>query len=161
MALVTLGRFELAGGAVDAARARFEDSYALAAQQSERLGIVIAQNHRGWARLFGGDVAGAEADFGEGLDVSIALVHDEGVAYGLEGLAAVWASRGDARSAGLLLGAANTLRRRAGIGNIAAYALYAPAVAALRDAGAGGALDAGMSDGGGMSVPEVLDAVRE
>jgi predicted ATPase len=161
MALVTRGRLDLVLGAVDAARDRFERSLAHARSQHERLAVVIAQHHRGWARLLQGEVEDAEADFSEGLDASIAMAHDEGIAYGLEGLGGVAAVRGRAETAGMLLGAAGRLRRRTGIVNLAQFALYGPAVAALRDSGGGEAFDAAAERANEMTVAEVLDAVRD
>src|SRR3546814_18665084 len=92
MALVTTGRIDLMTGRVDEALERFERSLALASADREQLGIVIAQHHRGWARLIRGDPDGAAADFAEGLDASLSLGHDEGIAYGLEGCAGVASS---------------------------------------------------------------------
>ena len=57
MTLVTLGRIDLATQDVPAAAARFDESYRLASSAGEMLGIVIAQHHRGWPKLFSGDVA--------------------------------------------------------------------------------------------------------
>ena len=102
MTLVTLGRIDLAMQDVPAAAGRFDESYRLASSAGEMLGIAIAQHHRGWPKLFSGDVDGAEEDFAESLDTSIAMHHDEGIAYGLEGLAGVRAAQGDAAQAGLL-----------------------------------------------------------
>lgn len=157
MALVTQGRLDLAMGDVAAARRNFDEAPAVAARQEERLALVISQHHRGWGRLLHGEIDAADADFSEGLDVSIAMNHDEGVAYGLEGLLGVAAARGDARRAGRLMGAAQTLRRRTGIVNLAGFALYDPAVAALREAGAGAEFDAGVAEGARMRISEVLD----
>ena len=46
------------------------------------------------------------------LDGSVALRHEEGIAYCLEGLSAVAARRREARPAGILAGAAASIRRR-------------------------------------------------
>ena len=85
MTLVTLGRIDLATQDVSAAAARFDESYRLASSAGEMLGIVITQHHRGWPKLFSGDINGAEEDFAESLDTSVAMQHDEGIAYGLKG----------------------------------------------------------------------------
>ncbi len=161
MALVMLGRIAMLSSDLGAARDRFEESLSLASAQGERLGIVIAQNHRGWARLFAGDAEGAHEDFARSLDLSLALGHDEGVAYGLEGFVGLRAGRGDVREAGLLLGAAETLRRRKGIVNPGAYAFAAVPLGALRAAGAGDALDAAVEEGRGLTVAEALAHVRD
>lgn len=161
MVLVTLGRIDLLGGSTDAAARRFEESLTLATAQGERLGIVIALNHRGWARFLAGDIAGATADFGEGLDLSLALGHVEGVAYGLEGFVGVKAATGDATTAGLLLGAAQDLRRRKGILNPRAFEFYMVPVAALRESGDAAAFEDAIRRGAKLRVDEVIPYVRE
>ncbi|MET0828742.1 MAG: hypothetical protein ABWY26_04420 [Microbacterium sp.] len=123
------------------------------------LGIVIAQYHRGWPKFYSGDVEGAEEDFAEALDTSLAMRHDEGIAYGLEGLAAIRAARRDAEHTGLLLGAAQRLRRRTGLMNPAGLSLYSPLVDTLRESGRSAALDAAIAVGEGLPVSEVLARV--
>ena len=123
------------------------------------LGIVIAQHHRGWPKFFSGDIAGAEEDFAEALDTSVAMRHDEGIVYGLEGLVAIRAAGGDAEGAGLLLGAAQRLRRRTGIVNPAGFGLYGPLVESLRQAGEGEVLDAAILEGAELPVSEVVARV--
>ncbi|MEI3865767.1 DUF4062 domain-containing protein [Microbacterium sp. CCNWLW134] len=158
MALVTRGRLDLAMGNIPAARVNFDEAPAIAARQRESLALVISRHHRGWGRLLEGEVDAAESDFLEGLKVSTEMNHDEGVAYGLEGLLGVAAARGQARRAGRLMGAAQTLRRRTGIVNLAGFALFDPAVAALRAGGGGDEFDTGVVEGERMRVSEVLDA---
>ncbi|MET0734970.1 MAG: hypothetical protein ABWY55_04910, partial [Microbacterium sp.] len=160
MVLVMLGRIDLLTGDPRSAASRFDESFALASSAGERLGIVIAQNHRGWARFFAGDIPGAADDFGAGLDMSSALGHDEGIAYGLEGFVGVRAAQGDVTTAGLLLGAARALRRRKGMANPEAFEYYALPVQRLRDAGRGAELDEACARGERMSVEEVLPFVR-
>ena len=159
MTLVTLGRVDLAMQDIAGAAGRFDESFRLASSAGEMLGIVIAQHHRGWPKLFSGDLAGAEEDFAESLDTSVAMHHDEGVAYGLEGLAAVRAAQGDAAQAGLLVGAAQSLRRRTGLWNPAALSLYGPHVEALRTSGASETLDAAIAEGAELPVAEVIARV--
>jgi predicted ATPase len=159
MTLVTLGRIDLATQDVPAAAARFDESYRLASSAGEMLGIVIAQHHRGWPKLFSGDISGAEEDFAESLDTSVAMRHDEGIAYGLEGLAGVRAAQGDAAGAGLLVGAAQSLRRRTGLLNPESLNLYGPLVDALRANGASETLDAAIAEGGELPVAEVVARV--
>lgn len=161
MALVMLGRIAMAGGDTAGALARFEESFQLAGAQGELLGIAIAQNHRGWARFLLGDVEGARVDFAVGLDRSLALGHDEGIAYGLEGFVGLAAWEGDARRAGLLLGAARALRIRKGIFNSAAFEYYMIPLATLREQGAGSALDAATEEGRALTIGEALEHVRD
>lgn len=159
MSLVALGRVDLAMQDLPGAAARFDESLRLASSAGEMLGIVIAQHHRGWPKFFSGDVAGAEEDFAEALDTSVAMRHDEGIAYGLEGLVAIRAAGGDAEGAGLLLGAAQRLRRRTGLVNPAGFGLYGPLIESLRQNGGGDALDAAILEGAELPVSEVVARV--
>ena len=160
MALVMLGRIAMATGDIPTALERFEESLALATAQGEGLGIAIALNHRGWARFLGGDVDGARDDFAVGLDRSLALGHDEGVSYGLEGFVGIAALTGDVERAGLLLGASRTLRIRKGIFNPGAFEFSMIPLAALRENGLGQELDAATARGRELTVQEALDHVR-
>ena len=160
MTLVMLGRIALLTGDIGGARERFEESLALATAQHELLGIGIARNHRGWARLFAGDVDGAADDLGTSLDESLALGHDEGVAYGLEGFVGVRGAQGDAATAGVLQGAAQALRRRKGALNRSGFDFSTMVVARLRDGGAGDAFDAAAERGATMPLVDVLALVR-
>ena len=160
MALVMLGRIAMLQQDMAAALERFQESFDLASSQEELLGLVIAQNHRGWARFLSGDAAGAREDFADGLDRSLALGHDEGVAYGLEGFVGLRALAGDARGAGLLLGAARTLRVRRGLVNLGAFEFYEIPLGALRQAGLGDELDRATDDGRALTTEEALEHVR-
>ncbi|WP_314505866.1 DUF4062 domain-containing protein [uncultured Microbacterium sp.] len=159
MTHVTLGRIDLAVQNVPGAAAHFDESCRLAAEAGEMLGLVIAQHHRGWPKLYGGDIDGAEDDFAEALDMSLAMRHDEGIAYGLQGLTGIRAARGDASQTGLLLGAAQRLRRRTGLVNTAGFTLEGPFVAALREHGGAAALDAAAAEGAELPIAEVLARV--
>jgi predicted ATPase len=159
MAHVTLGRIDLAVQDIPAAAAHFDESCRLAAEAGEMLGLVIAQHTRGWPKLYTGDIEGAEEDFAEALDMSLAMGHDDGIAYGLQGLAGVRAAQGNAEQTGLLLGAAQRLRRRTGLVNTAGFALEGPLVAALREHGDAAALDAAAAEGAQLPVAEVLARV--
>lgn len=161
MALVMLGRIGMMTSDLPAALARFEESLQLATEQGEGLGIVIALNHRGWARFLMGDHEGARDDFAIGLDRSIALGHDEGISYGLEGFVGLAALAGDARRAGLLLGAARTLRIRKGIFNPGAFEFSMIPLAALREQGLGDDLDRATADGRELTLAEALEHVRD
>ncbi|MFE7843907.1 DUF4062 domain-containing protein [Microbacterium sp. NPDC057407] len=161
MALVMLGRVGMMTSDVPAAMDRFEESLELATAQGEGVGIVIALNHRGWARFFEGDLEGARDDFAVSLDRSLALGHDEGVAYGLEGFVGLAALDGDAERAGLLLGAARSLRIRKGIFNPGAFEFSMIPLDGLRARGLGPQLDAATERGRELSVKEALEHVRD
>jgi predicted ATPase len=157
MALVVLGRLAIAAGEIPSSLTQFEDSLRLATTQGELLGIVIAQNHRGWAKFLLGDPEGARTDFHQGLERSLDLGHDEGIAYGLEGFVGLAAAQGDARRAGLLLGASRMLRIRKGILNPGAFELHMLPLAALRERELGEELDTAVAEGEHLSVPEALE----
>ncbi|RDV12260.1 DUF4062 domain-containing protein [Arthrobacter sp. RT-1] len=156
MSLVTMGRVLLVAGEGEAAASRFEESLALAGGEGEPLGIAIALHHRGWARMLQDDVDGAAQDFARGLEISAGLSHDEGIAYGLEGLVAVAARHGDVARAGELAGAAEALRQRTGLFNAAVASFHGPVVEALRSGGLGGTFDDGASRGRSLPLTEVL-----
>ncbi|MEU1972081.1 DUF4062 domain-containing protein [Microbacterium sp. NPDC019599] len=160
VALVVLGRIDLLARDIPAALDRFEQSLALATTAGERLGIVIAQHHRGWAKFFGGDAEGSRRDFAESLDLSVGLGHHEGIAYGLEAFVGVRAGQDDPVAAGRLLGAAQALRRRKGISNPRAFEFYMVPLQALRLAGLGDELDRATQEGLALTVAEALDDVR-
>ncbi|MCR2764212.1 DUF4062 domain-containing protein [Microbacterium sp. zg.B48] len=161
MILVTLGRIDMASQDVAAAAQRFDESLALASSAGETLGVVIAQHHRAWPRFLRGDLDGAESDFAEALDTSMAMRHDEGITYGLEGLAAVRAAQRNAEQTGLLVGAAQRLRRHTGLVNPGGLAFYGPLVDALREFGEGPVLDAAMQEGASLPVSEVVARVTD
>lgn len=160
MSLIVLGRVDMARGDMAAGRERFEESLGHARSQGERLGIVVATSSRGWTRVLTGDVAGGQDDFAHALDLSLALHHDEGIAYGLEAFAGVRALQGDAVAAGRLLGAAQSLRRRKGMLNLGSFEFYMIPVQGLRASGLGDTLDAAIREGLDLTVPEVLEYVR-
>lgn len=161
MALVMLGRFAMIQGDMPRARARFEESLALASAQGERLGIVIARSHLGWTRLLSGDAEGARGDFADALDMSLAIHHDEGIAYGIEAFVGIKAGEGSARAAGLLLGAAQTVRRRKGMLNPGAFEFYMIAVRGLREAGLGDEFDRAVAEGADLTIAEALEYIRD
>jgi len=160
MADVMLARVDMLTGNPAGALAYTEESLTLAERQGERLGIVIALNHRGWTKLLGGDVEAARDDFSRSLDLSLALGHDESITYGLEAFAGIRAVEGDAAGAGRLVGAAQTLRRRKGFLNPGMFEFYMIPFNALREAGRGDEIDRGIAEGVALSVSEALELIR-
>jgi predicted ATPase len=124
MAEVTLGRVALLQHDIPTALTRFQESLTLARQQSDALSETIALHHLGWAQLLVGERAAAEASFEESLGLSLQLGHDEGIAYGLEGIVATSASAGDLERAGRLLGAAERLREQTGLYNAPSFTFH-------------------------------------
>ena len=69
----------------------------------------------GWVQMRLGNHSTAQDYFVQELLISSAIGHEEGIAYGLDGLFAVAAVAGDVRRAGRLLGAAEDTRERKGL----------------------------------------------
>ncbi|QEO13742.1 DUF4062 domain-containing protein [Agromyces intestinalis] len=132
-ALVTIGRIELLQGHYDSALERFASSLDIAQRRGDRHAEAIAQYHVGWVRLLLGQADEARRRFEINLDLSCRLAHDEGIAYGLEGLTAVAAEEGDAPRAGLLMGAAEVLRERTGLYNMRPFIVTSPFVDRVLD----------------------------
>ena len=156
MALVTIGRIEFLGGEIDTAVDKFERSLRLAKESENGFATVIAQHHLGWGLIATGRVDEAEAITHEALATSVAVGHQEGVAFGLEGLLAVAAARGDIERAGLMLGASQALREHVGLYNPAAFAFHDPLVARLRAGPHAGDFERGFTSGRMLSADEAL-----
>jgi predicted ATPase len=124
MALVTLGRVALLQHNVQDALERFQASLTLARTQRDELSEAIALHHLGWAQLLLGALPAAQASFDESLSLSLSASHDEGIAYGLEGMVATSASGGDLERAGRLLGAAERLREQSGLYNAPSFSFH-------------------------------------
>lgn len=124
IALVTLGRVALLQQNVQVALERFSGSLALARAQRDELSQAIALHHLGWAQILLGDLPAAQASFDESLSLSLSLAHDEGIAYGLEGMVATAASSGEVERAGRLLGAAERLREQTGLYNAPSFSFH-------------------------------------
>ena len=78
---------------------------------------------------------------------SVALRHEEGIAYCLEGLSAVAARRRDARRAGVLAGAAASIRRRTAAIDAPAFVYHVRFLDELRATDAADDLAAGEAEG--------------
>ncbi|MET0480006.1 MAG: DUF4062 domain-containing protein [Mycetocola sp.] len=124
MAEVTLGRVALLQQDIPTALNRFQESLTLATQAQDALSETIALHHLGWAQLLVGERAAAQASFEESLGLSLQLGHDEGIAYGLEGVVATSAAAGDLERAGRLLGAAERLREQTGSYNAPSFSFH-------------------------------------
>ena len=158
MALVSLGRVALLQNKLRGALNRFEESLAITRAEHDDLGETIALHHLGWARLLLGEVQPAHDAFDQTLRISARLGHDEGVAYGLEGLVAVAATEGLIDRAGRLLGAADRLREESGLYNAAAFAFHGALVEQILASDAAGPFSIARVAGRELSI---LDAVAE
>jgi hypothetical protein len=111
-------------GDVDAATARFSEALSAATAGGDSLTESIAMHHIGRMQLFSGDTEGAGATFTASLGLSLGLAHDEGVAYAIEGLGAIAAVAGDLDRAGVLAGAAETIRQRVTMFDLPAFVYH-------------------------------------
>lgn len=157
MTLVTQGRVALLEGHVPDAAGCFEESLAAARQVHDPLGEAIALHHLGWARLLLGRLPEADADFRESLGLSARLGHDDGVAYGLEGLVAVAASTGDVERAGTLLGAAEALREQTGLYNAPTFSFHLLTLDRVLDDDARARLETARAAGRSLPVADAVD----
>jgi predicted ATPase len=115
LALVALGRIHALQGDLAGAGAEFERGVEAATETGDTFAATVAIHHLARTRLFLGRVEESERLFAEAIDGSLTLRHEEGIAYGLEGLCAIAAVRGDAERAGVLAGAAGAIRKRAAV----------------------------------------------
>jgi predicted ATPase len=124
LSLVALGRLSLAMGRIEEATAHFRDSLSAATAGGDSLTESIAMHHIGRMQLFAGDEDAAATTFIASLALSLGLDHDEGVAYAIEGLSAIAALAGDLDRAGVLAGAAETIRQRVTMFDLPAFVYH-------------------------------------
>ena len=115
MVRIMLARAAMGRGRMADAFELLDRSLEIARGVEDRLGEGIALNHLGWARLLVDDPVGARGWFTEQLRISAAFGHEEGLAFGLEGMSAVAAVVGDLDRAGMLFGATEAVRLRKGL----------------------------------------------
>ena len=157
MALVTVGRVLLIQGDVAGALEHFTESLSIARENQDALGQTIALHHRGWAQLLLGQVTSARESFEESLALSARQGHDEGVAYGLEGLVAIAAASGDVRRAGILLGAAEARRDATGLYNAPVFSFHQNWLEPVLAGPGAGEFTAAREEGRSMTARDVVD----
>ncbi len=108
-----------------------------------------------------GDHESAEEEFLLILTLSIRLHFVDGATYGIEGICAVAASRGDGWRAGALAAVAATIREKTGVYDPAGFAVHLEPLAALRatdpgsvEAGARAGAEMGLADAIAIALPE-------
>lgn len=162
MALVLLGRVALLEQRLRVAYERFDESLALTQRSGDAVGGRIAAYHLGWAHLLLGSPEEARKDFALSVTLSTSLGHIEGIAYGLEGLAAVAALAGDADRAGRLAGAAHALRERSGTHNGPTFTFHQRYLDRLAAVSPAGRLAAAVAEGRELTVEQaVAEALAE
>ncbi|WP_439593620.1 ATP-binding protein [Microbacterium sp.] len=153
---VSLGRLAWVRQSTTEALAHFDRAAEIAEARSDLFTRSVAGNLRSRLNFQLGRTDLAEAEFIDTLVISVGLHYEEGVAYGLEGICAVAASRGEAWRAAALAVAAGVIRRRIGIFDAEAFTVHTPYLEILRGRDAAGVAQ-GEADGADMTV---ADAVR-
>jgi hypothetical protein len=115
MVLVTRGQTFSFRGDVPKAKETFEAGLEAAKISGEAVLQYSALYQLGWVQMRLGNHSSARDYFIQELLMSSAVGHEEGMAYGLEGLFAVAAAVGHVKQAGRLLGAAEDTRARKGL----------------------------------------------
>jgi predicted ATPase len=156
LALITLGRVHLLERNHAAAVHDFERSLDLARASGNEFGATVARTHLAEGLILEGDVARAEEAVREAWRFSSRLGLREGEAYALEGLMIVAAVRGNTEAAGILLGAAEVLRERAGLGPPDPLSVPIGLIEPLRSGPEATAFDRGRRAGCLMSGEEAL-----
>ncbi|SEH72083.1 Predicted ATPase [Leifsonia sp. CL154] len=156
MALVLLGRVALLEQRLRRAFERFDESLALTQSGEDAVGGRIAAYHLGWAHLLLGSPEDARKDFALSVTLSTSLGHIEGIAYGLEGMAAVAAVGGDVDRAGRLAGAAHALRERSGTHNGPTFTFHQRYLDRLAATAPSGRLAAAVAEGRELTVEQAV-----
>lgn len=152
---VSRGRLAWLLGSPEDALTRFNRAAEIAEASGDLFTLSVAGNHQARLLLLRGDVDAAEDACVRTLLVSIRLHHEEGIAYGLEGLCAVAAERGDGERAGALSAAAAVIRHRIGVFDAEAFRVHTPQLDAAREADPA-AVAAGERQGADLTVSEAI-----
>ncbi|MET0672838.1 MAG: DUF4062 domain-containing protein [Microbacterium pygmaeum] len=152
---VSLGRLAWVRGSTDDAMAHFNRASLVAEGGGDLFTTSVAGNLRSRLNFTLGNMTAAEEEFEHTLLLSVRLHYDEGVAYGLEGVCAVAAAKGEAWRAAALAVAAGVIRRRIGIFDVEAFTVHTPYLEILRTRDPEG-VAAGEVAGAQLSVAEAV-----
>jgi predicted ATPase len=155
--VVAEGRLALAGGDLPGAIAKFEQALGIGRDLENYLALSIGLHYLGWAHLIAGHLQEAADFFGEALDVSPVIAHDQGVAWDLEGVIGIAITVGDTERAGLLAGAAAALRDRIGLQDRADAVFHRQLIEQVRQSPAAPVFEAAFAVGRRMSAADAVD----
>ncbi|WP_160132861.1 DUF4062 domain-containing protein [Microbacterium sp. SLBN-146] len=124
LAQVALGRIALLTDDLEAATECFRHAAAASQTCGDDFTGTIARHHLARVLLARGQCDEACDLFSTAIRGSLQLRHDEGVAYGLEGISAIASVRGDLRTAAVLTGAAESIRRRVAVFDVPAFIFH-------------------------------------
>ncbi|WP_243075590.1 DUF4062 domain-containing protein [Microbacterium sp. SS28] len=131
LGLVALGRLAVLRNDGPAGMEFFRRAVVAAANSGDQFASTVATHHLARMILFAGEVDEPERMFRWAIEGSIRLRHEEGIAYGLEGLCAIAALRGQVERAGVLCGAAAAMRKRVATFDIPNFVYHTRYVDAL------------------------------
>jgi predicted ATPase len=151
----SLGSVELFLGRASEALAIFDAVREDALRIGDRFVESITLTNAGWARLALGE-ARPEL-FARHLELSLQMGNEDGVGYAFEGLAACAALLGDVDRAGVLLGAAETARKRTGMIEQRSYITFQPFIERMLASERAFDFEAGRERGRAMSRRGALD----
>jgi predicted ATPase len=160
LAQVALGRIALLTDDAEQATECFRRAREASRSGGDEFTGTIATHHLARVLLWTGRTDEACALFVDAIADSLRLRHDEGVAYGVEGISAIASVRGDIEAAAVLTGAAESIRCRVAVFDLPAFIFHtrylAEAVAAAGE-GAEQAAAAATVRGREMGAAEAAD----
>ena len=155
LAYVGMGLLDVVQGSPRDALVHFERAAALADASEDPFARAVAGNNRGRVLFVLGDIESAEEEFRLTLDLSIRLHFVDGLAYALEGMCAISATRGEAWRAGAFSMVSRWLRRTTGMFDVEGFSVHVVPLEALRERDPDG-VAAGERAGVEMSVSEAI-----
>lgn len=165
---VSLGRVAWLRGDEAGALAHFRRASEVAESGGDLFTRSVAGNQIGRLLLVGGKTSEAEDFFRRTLVDSITLHHEEGIAYGLEGMCAIAAAHGDAHRAGALSAAAAAIRHRIGVFDVEAFTVHEISLDAVRRAhpeevaaGERAGAELSVAEAVALGLPEAGEDIRE
>lgn len=155
-----LGTVQLVRGRAAEALETFDAVIDEAVRIGDRFIESITLTNAGWARLALGE---ARPDlFVQHLRLSLEMGNEDGIGYAFEGLSACAALTGDSGRAGVLLGAAETARKRTGMIEQRSYmTLLRPLVDTILGTDEAARFEAERARGRSLSRRDALDLVLE
>ncbi len=155
LAEVALGQLGVVVQDIPAALAHFDRAVEIAEAADDAFTRIVAGNNRARFRFLLGAGEECEEEFLLTLRLAIQLHFVDGATYGIEGMCAIAATRGEAWRAGALAAAAATIRQETGIYDIAGLAIHLQPLEAARAADPD-AVAAGERAGRDMSLAEAI-----
>jgi predicted ATPase len=155
MAKVTIGRVMMVRGDPAAAIGYFDEALALAEHEGDMFACTLAITSRGWAGMALGERH--PELFARNLRLATRLDNVDGAAYAFEGMIALAVLGGDIERAGVLTGAAATVRQLTGVDEQASVVTYQPFVASVLRSAAAPVFEAARARGRAMTVREATE----